>query len=89
MPSKKLGGRVEAAWQQAAEPTWRGKVQPARLTGGVLVIEVASAALREELAQFHRARLLDVLKTALPDVPLVGIRFTLMQAGPTSAGESS
>ena len=89
MPSKRLTGRVAAAWEQTAEPEWRDKVRPARLTGGVLVIEVSSASLREELAQFHSARLLDVLKTTLPDVPLVGIRFTLMQAGPTPTGESS
>jgi hypothetical protein len=54
------------------------------LDGGVLVVAVSSSALREELAQYHRARLLDVLKTALPDLPLVGIRFTLAEVGTDS-----
>jgi hypothetical protein len=66
---------VRAAWEAAADPSWRGVAEPEELVGGWLVIGVASAALREELAQFHRARLLDVLKTALPNVPIVGLRF--------------
>lgn len=77
MPSARVTARVQAAWDRAADPTWRGDATPATLEGGVLGIEVRSAALREELAQFHRARLLDVLRAALPEIPLVGIRFTV------------
>ena len=89
MPSARLTQRVLTAWQQVADPAWREKAQPVQLEGGVLVIAVSSAALREELAQFHRARLLDVLKTALPDLPLIGIRFTLAEAGFDSRTGSS
>ena len=81
MPSPRLTQRVMTAWKQVADPAWRDKVDPVRLDGGVLVVGVSSSSLREELAQYHRARLLDVLKTALPDLPLVGIRFTLVEGG--------
>ena len=76
MPSQRLTRRLLEAWEAVEEPGWRGAVRPDRFVGGVLVVAVSSSSLRDELAQFHRARLLDVLKTALPDVPLVGIRFT-------------
>jgi len=76
VPSRRLTRRVEDAWRLAADPAWRDQVRPLRLVGGVLVVSVRSAALRQELAQFHRERLLAVLKTALPDVALVGLRFT-------------
>jgi hypothetical protein len=46
-----------------------------RLLGGTLVVAVSSASLREELAQFHAARLLEVLKRLLPEEPIVAIRF--------------
>ena len=76
VPSTRLTRRVQEAWSLAADPTWEGETVPLRLIGGVLVVGVRSAALRQEIAQFHRERLLSVLKAALPDVSLVAIRFT-------------
>ena len=76
VPSARIGAAVEAAWAQAASPTWRRVARPARLLGGVLEIVVDSAPLREELAQFHATRLLTVLRQALPDMTLIGLRFT-------------
>lgn len=76
VPSARLTRRVREAWELAADPMWRDETQPHRLVGGVLVVGVRSAALRQEISQFHRERLLSVLKAALPDVPLVAIRFT-------------
>ena len=70
----RVSAAVEAAWAQAADPAWEG-ARPARLQGGVLEVAVASASLREELAQFHAARLLAVLRQALPKTTLVGLRF--------------
>ncbi len=75
VPSARLTKRVQEAWSRAADPAWRGETVPLRLVGGVLIIGVRSAALRQEMAQFHRSRLLDVVRTALPDVPLVALRF--------------
>ena len=80
VPSRRLTRRIEEAWRLAADPAWRDEVRPLRLVGGVLIVSVTSAALRQELAQFHRDRLLAVLKTALPDVALVALRFTAESA---------
>jgi len=76
MPSTRLTRRVQEAWQCAVDPAWKGETVPLRLVGGVLVVGIRSAALRQEIAQFHRERLLSVLKAALPDVSLVALRFT-------------
>jgi hypothetical protein len=75
VPSERVTRKVTAAWELAADPAWRGKAAPERLVGGWLVIGVSSASLRQEIAQFHRERLLKVLQAALPDVPLVGVKF--------------
>ena len=76
VPSARLSRRIREAWTRAADPAWREETVPLRLVGGVLVVGVRSAALRQEIAQFHRERLLSVMKAALPDVSLVAIRFT-------------
>ena len=83
MPSRRLTQKVHAAWERAADPAWAGKAVPIKLVGGVLVVGVSSASLRQELTQFHRDRLLSVLKAALPDQPLVGLRFTAETPAPS------
>ena len=87
MPSQRLTKRVHAAWERAVDAAWAGETLPLNLVGGVLVVGVRSASLRQELTQFHRDRLLSVMKAALPDVSLVGLRFTAEMpadaAGPT------
>jgi len=75
LPSQALGERVRRAWNGATDDAWRGRTRLESLDGGVLVVAVASAPLRDEIENFHRARLLEVLRAALPDVPLVGLRF--------------
>lgn len=75
MPSAKVTEKVQGAWEAACEDAWRGRTTLRRLEGGVLEVAVGSEALRDELTNFHRDRLLAVLRAALPDVPLVGIRF--------------
>jgi hypothetical protein len=75
VPSVRVTSRLSAAWEAACEDGWRHQTVLRRLEGGVLEVGVRSAALRDELVNFHRARLLTVLRTALPDVPLIGVRF--------------
>ena len=90
MPTRAASRRVMTAWTTAADPAWRGRAAPARLIGGTLVVEVSSASLREELAQFHAARLLEVMKRLLPEEPIVAIRFEAGAAahrGPGSGDE--
>ncbi|MFM8980866.1 MAG: DciA family protein, partial [Planctomycetia bacterium] len=74
LPSQRVSAALQAAFEQALEPSWRGQARLERLQGGVLDVGVASAALREEIAQFHAPRLLAVLRAACPDVPLVRLR---------------
>jgi hypothetical protein len=73
--SKSVSRKAREAWDRAADPSWAGKAVPTRWVGGVLFVEVASSALREELAQFHAERLRAVLVAASPDLPIVGLRF--------------
>ena len=75
VPSRAASSRVRAAWATVAEPAWAGLVEPRRLTGGVLSIAVGPAALRHDLAQYHSARLLESLRRALPEEPIVALRF--------------
>ena len=75
IPSVKVSDKLIRAWEEAAEDGWRHRTSLRRLEGGVLEVGVTSDALRDELTNFHRDRLLAVLRAALPDVPLVGIRF--------------
>ena len=75
VPSVRVTEKLRAAWSAAADEAWRERARLRRLEGGVLEVGVTSASLRDELTNFHRDRLLAVLRTALPDVPLIGLRF--------------
>lgn len=75
VPSARVTARLRGAWEQASDAAWRAEARLQRLQGGVLEVAVRSAALRQELAQFHASRLLATLRAALPDLPLVGVRF--------------
>lgn len=82
VPSKAVTRRVLSAWERVADPAWRGVAAPHRWTAGTLVVSVASAPLRQELAQFHAERLLAALKTLLPDDPITALRFEAAGEGP-------
>jgi hypothetical protein len=75
VPSQTLSRQVLDAWDRAADERWRAETSPQALSAGVLVVGVTSSALRQELQEFHRARLLEVLKASLPRVPLVRLHF--------------
>ncbi len=77
VPSRAVGERLTQAWAQACDPAWLEHTRVRSHLGGVMEVAVDSASLREELAQFHRERLLGVLQTSMSGFPLVGIRFTL------------
>lgn len=67
--------RLEAAWQAAIEPAWREATRVAGLRRGVLEVEVRTAALLQELSQFHRRRLLAALRQSLPGLTIADLRF--------------
>ena len=75
IPSSRITQQIRTAWDVAADDAWQDEATPRRLEGGVLEIGVRSAALRDELANFHAERLLQVLQTALPNMPLIAVRF--------------
>ncbi len=77
VPSRAVGERLSKAWAQACDPAWLEHTRVRSHLGGVMEVAVDSASLREELAQFHRERLLGVLQTSMSGFPLIGIRFTL------------
>ena len=72
--------KLKDAWALATEPAWKEQTVLHGIRGGVLEIGVRSAALRNELASFHADRVLSVMRTALPDVPLVAIKFRAEEA---------
>ena len=57
---------LERAWAEAAGPDHAELTRVAGLRRGVLEVEVASAVLLQELASFHKRRLLDQLRRRLP-----------------------
>jgi hypothetical protein len=66
--------RLEQAWAEAAgEAATQTRV--AGLKRGVLEIEVGNGVLLQELAHFHKRRLLEQLKKLLTGVPLKDLRF--------------
>lgn len=77
VPSRAVNERLIKAWSQACDPAWLEHTRVRSHLGGVMEIAVDSASLREELAQFHRERLLGVLQTSMSGSPLIGVRFTL------------
>lgn len=85
VPSQRVTTALQEAFDAALEPAWRGQVRLEALQAGVLDIGVSSAALREEIAQFHAPRLLAVLRAACPDIPLARLRVLSSAPAPAAA----
>ena len=67
--------RLEAAWAEAAGAEWAKSTRLLGLKRGVLEVEVKSAVLMSELAQYHKRGLLAKLRKLLPGVTLSDIKF--------------
>src|SRR5438874_10368758 len=67
--------RLEQAWAEVAGPELAKQTRVGAIRRGVLEIETSNASLLQELAGFHKRRLLDGLKTKLTGVPLKDLRF--------------
>jgi len=67
--------RLERIWAQAIGPDHANQTRVAALRRGVLEVEVANSALLQELAHFHKRRLLAELRRRLPGVALGELRF--------------
>jgi predicted nucleic acid-binding Zn ribbon protein len=66
---------LEKAWAEAAGPEWAAQTRVNGLRRGVLEVVVGNAVLLQELAQYHKRRLLEQLRCRLPGTPLTDLRF--------------
>jgi predicted nucleic acid-binding Zn ribbon protein len=66
---------VERAWSAVVAPEHAVHTRVMGLRRGVLEVEVDSAALLQEIAHFHKRRLLEALRERLPAEFLKELRF--------------
>jgi hypothetical protein len=67
--------RLEQVWAQAIGADRAKQTRVAGLRRGVLEIEVGSAVLLQELAHFHKRKLLEQIRASLPSVTVTDLRF--------------
>lgn len=66
--------RLEAAWAEVTAE-WPGQTRVLGLRRGVLEVEVRTGVLVQELAQFHKRKLLAGLRKKLTGQPLTDLKF--------------
>jgi predicted nucleic acid-binding Zn ribbon protein len=66
---------LERAWAAAIGPEHEADTRVLGLRRGTLEVEVNGAALLQELAHFHKRRLLQALRERLPAEPPRDLRF--------------
>ena len=67
--------RLERAWAEAVGSEYVAHSRVSGLKRNVLEVEVKGAVMIQELAQFHKRRLLEALRKALPGVTIADLRF--------------
>jgi predicted nucleic acid-binding Zn ribbon protein len=67
--------QLEQAWKEAAGIDVAAHTQIGALRRGVLEVTVDNAVLLQELAHFHKRKLLEQLRGRLPGTPLTDLRF--------------
>ena len=75
---------LEKAWAEAAGPDFAAQTRVAALRRGVLEVVVGNAVLLQELAHFHKRRLLEQLRGRLPNTPITDLRFAPARWGETT-----
>jgi predicted nucleic acid-binding Zn ribbon protein len=71
---KSQQARLEQAWDTAAGPH-AAATRVRILRRGVLEIDVRTAVLLQELAQYHKRTLLAAIRAELPDVAITDLKF--------------
>jgi predicted nucleic acid-binding Zn ribbon protein len=66
---------LEKAWAEAVGPDHAAHTRVGALRRGVLEVMVDNAVLLQELAHYHKRRLLGLLRTRLPGTSLTDLRF--------------
>lgn len=69
--------QLQACWDSIVGPDFAPLTRVGELSRGVLKISVANGALLSELNSFHKATLLQKLKTAQPELRLKSLKFQL------------
>jgi len=67
--------RLEQAWSEVAGEEHARHTRVGSLRRGVLEVTVDSAVLMQELAGFHKRRLLQQLRRLLPNTVVIDLRF--------------
>jgi predicted nucleic acid-binding Zn ribbon protein len=67
--------RLERAWAEAVGPEFAPRTSVNGLRRGVLEVEVSSAVLLQELAHYHKRKLLERLRERLPGTIVTDLRF--------------
>jgi len=66
---------LERAWAEAAGAQLAAQTRVAGFKRGVLEVIVANAILLQELASFHKRKLLEALRKNLPGMTFTDLRF--------------
>jgi predicted nucleic acid-binding Zn ribbon protein len=66
---------LERAWTEAVGPIHAAHTRVSAIRRGVLEVVVDNAVLLQELAHYHKRRLLEALRKQLPNTPLSDLRF--------------
>src|SRR5207253_10811598 len=66
---------LEEAWAEAAGPEIAKHTRVVQLRRGVLEVEVNNGVLLQELAHYHKRRLLEQLRGRLPGTPVCDLRL--------------
>jgi predicted nucleic acid-binding Zn ribbon protein len=67
--------KIEAAWAAAVGPEFGPDTRVLVIKRGVLEVEVRHAILLQELAQFHKRKLLAAVREKLPGTTLTDLKF--------------
>ena len=67
--------RLEEAWAEAAGPAFADQTRVGGLRRGVLEVTVGNGVLLQELAHYHKRRLLEELRRRLPGTTFTDLRF--------------
>jgi hypothetical protein len=67
--------KLEAAWVAAIGPEFLSDTRVLLVRRGVLEVEVRNGVLLQELAQFHKRKLLAAVRDGMPGTTLTSLKF--------------
>ena len=67
--------RLEQAWAETVGPEWVKETRVGGVRRAVLEVDVKNAVLMQELAQFHKKKILEKLRKNLAGIRLTDLKF--------------